>query len=321
MHHILNRIVKNIQDFYKFLKLKFVRKTNKPLQYILYEDFFCCEKATNVLDSTFLKSHVTLPNKWLKWNKYLFQLVLIIFLILQLISFAFSVQDKVFDIMIENALMSGVVFVILTKIYVVFYWHRKNIDETVERLERHFPQSGVDQLILKVPEHLRTAKLLEKIYYIILFTTGILISLMPFLLQIYGALKSVQVDWMLLYNFHMPLDLLQPVVYELIWIIEVWLTNTAVFYIISTDLIFANLIQILTIEFDMLSQKISEIDSIENEEDAIKELKNLVDIHQDLVEISTKLEEIFSPLLLINAFGSITSLCFACFIIVVSRIF
>lgn len=318
MHHILNTIVKNIQDFYKFLKHKFVKK---PPQFILYQDFFCCEKTANLLGFTFLKGHGFLPNKWLKLHKYLFHVGIIMLLILELISFALSARDKLFEVMIENSLIGGVTFVILTKIYVVLYWNRKNIHETIQRLERHFPQSRVDQLILKVPAQLRIAKLLEKIYYIMFFFTVTLFSLTPFLHQIFGALKSIHVDWMLILNFNIPIDLLQPFLYESTYIIEVWVVSVGIVNVISTDLIFISLLQILTIEFDTLSLKMSEIDSIENEEDAIRELKNLVDIHQELIEISSKLEDIFSPLLLINVFGSIITLCVACFIIVVRTIF
>jgi hypothetical protein len=57
---------------------------------------------------------------------------------------------------------------------------------------------------------------------------------------------------------------------------------------------------------------------MENDEDVIKELKILVDIHQELIEASEKLEEIFSPLELINVFGYITALCTACFLAAVN---
>ncbi|KAL7025511.1 hypothetical protein ACKWTF_013503 [Chironomus riparius] len=87
-------------------------------------------------------------------------------------------------------------------------------------------------------------------------------------------------------------------------------------YIISTDLIFANLIQVSTMELDILSEKIKDVGLIDNEKIAIKELKNLIDIHQELIEVSEKLNEMFSPFQLINSFGSIVALCTGCFLAV-----
>lgn len=50
-------------------------------------------------------------------------------------------------------------------------------------------------------------------------------------------------------------------------------------------------------------------------------LKKFVDVHQELIEVSNDLEEIFSPILLINCVRSIVSLCTACFLSVVSFYF
>ena len=70
-------------------------------------------------------------------------------------------------------------------------------------------------------------------------------------------------------------------------------------------------------EFDILGQVISEIDMIDGEEEAIKELKKLVNVHQELIEVSEEISDIFSGLLLVNSFGSILILCSASFLAVV----
>jgi len=141
---------------------------------------------------------------------------------------------------------------------------------------------------------------------------------MPFLHQVYGAVKSKNVEWECIFNLVLPFDQFQPIVYVIMWILESWIIILSAVYTLCTDLLFASLVQILSMELDILSQIISEIDMADGEEEAIKELKKLVDIHQQLIEVSGKLNEIFSPLLLINVFGSITTLCTACFLSVVS---
>ena len=48
-----------------------------------------------------------------------------------------------------------------------------------------------------------------------------------------------------------------------------------------------------------------------------KRLKSLVNNHQELIEISEKLEEVFSPILFINIFCVIAAMCTTCFLSVV----
>ena len=76
---------------------------------------------------------------------------------------------------------------------------------------------------------------------------------------------------------------------------------------------------ILNMEFDILGQVMSEIDPREDQEGAIKEMKNLIDIHQEFIGIAEKLQEIFSLILFVNIFGMIYLICGTAFLSVVSE--
>ena len=135
--------------------------------------------------------------------------------------------------------------------------------------------------------------------------------------QIYGVISSKPVEWETILTMILPFDQFQPVIYVFMWISESWFLLFTSFTLICTDLIFANLTLILSMEFDILGQVISEIDMIDGEEEAIKELKKLVNVHQELIEVSEEISDIFSGLLLVNSFGSILILCSASFLAVV----
>jgi hypothetical protein len=77
--------------------------------------------------------------------------------------------------------------------------------------------------------------------------------------------------------------------------------------LIIWDGLYAELMMITSMEFDNLAKKISEAKSCED-------LKKLIKIHQQLLEVTEKLEEIFSPLLLTNITTSISILCVAAFL-------
>ncbi|XP_070506810.1 putative odorant receptor 92a [Chironomus tepperi] len=167
--------------------------------------------------------------------------------------------------MIENIMFGGLFVLSLFQMYTVFYQNQTKIIEIIEKLKEHYPHSGIDQFMFKVPKYLKTTKFHENGYYLI---TTVL-----------------------------------------------WTIIFVTFYYICTDMLFANMTQVLCMELDILGQIMSKIDPDKNEEEAIKELKKLVDIHQQLIEVSEKLQEIFSPLQLINAFGSIAALCTAIFLV------
>jgi len=312
----MSRIGENFQKLFQIIKLKFARK-QEGLQIILFREFFRCEKSANILGFGFLKNHDTPPSKLTRLNSLLFQLSIFLLFVLQVISFVINVKHKLIYEAIDNLFCNGVIFVILFKIYLIFYHNRTNIYEVIATLDKHFPHSGVDQLKFKIHKYLRTLKLHEKLYYIILLTVLFNFCSMPLVHQIYGKVKSIDVEWELIMPLKLPFDQFIPVIYGLVNLIEAWICIFGIFAILSTDLLFASVMQILSMEFDILGQVISEI-NIENDEEAIKELKILVDIHQELIEASEKLEEIFSPLQLFNTFGSITALCTACFLAAVN---
>ncbi|KAL7039895.1 hypothetical protein ACKWTF_000166 [Chironomus riparius] len=316
MQNIANKVRKNFQDLEKFLKLKFGKKRSVP-HHILFQELFRCEGTARILAHSFFKETLTKPNKFAVANRIATQTAIPLFLIVEIISFGLSIQQNLINIMFENVVFCGSYFILTIKIYSVFQRDRVKIHEIIEKLDEHFPHYGVDQLIFKAQNYLDTLKLVETIYYIIYIFAGIQISLMPFLHQIYGAAKSITIEWETLFALTLPFDQLQPIVYESIWIIESWLFLFTFVYLICGDMLFYSLIQILAMELNILGQVISEIDMSEGEEAAIKELKKLIVIHDQLIQVSKKLNEMFCGLQFVNVFGSIIALCTASFLLVV----
>ena len=125
---------------------------------------------------------------------------------------------------------------------------------------------------------------------------------------------SIDIEREYIFSIYLSFDLMNMFVYPIIYMMESWMVTCSVLYIVCTELIFASLVVIVAMELDILGHKISEIIVDDAEEEAIKELKKIVDIHQELIEASDKINEIFSFLLFCNTFVSITSLCTACFL-------
>ncbi|CAG9806538.1 unnamed protein product [Chironomus riparius] len=308
MQNISNKTQKGFQDFEKYLKFRFVRKQSVS-KFLLFQDFLRFEKLAKILGFTFLKDEITPPNKWLKLNSLILYPAVVIIFLAQMISIIMSVQQKSFFVTMENVMILGGYVIAAGKLFIIFHYKRDKIDDVIETLDKHFPHFGVDQLIFKVQKYLNEVKLFEKIQCSLFLFSLWHVTFFPFEHQIYGFIRSEAVEWETVLTMILPFDQFQPAIYIFMRISETWILMFTCFIFICTDLIFASLTLILSMEFDILGQVISAIDMIHSDEKALKELKKLIGIHQELIEVSEKISDIFSGLLLINSFASILVLC------------
>jgi hypothetical protein len=315
MMDIVQKFAINLRNLVKYLKLKFKRKRSVP-KYILFRDFFICEKFGRILGISFLPNLESPQNKWIRRNGILNQVAMPIFMVLFLVSICFSVHQGKLYTVIENVCMVGILCYILVKIYAIFYKNMAKITEVIEKLDEHFPHSGVDQLRYNASVYWSTLNYMYRTYKIA-YCVVPYFCIIPLFHQIYAAYMSIDLEWEPIFTLNLGFDQLHPVAHALIYLCEAWYILFGAFFPLSIDLLYASLMQILTMELDILGQVISEIDLENGEEEAVKEVKKLVGIHQELIEVSEKMEEIFSPIFLINALGSIVGLCTACFLSVV----
>lgn len=316
MKNFVENILKRVQKTRKYLELKFQKKT--PVETcISFQKFFACEKFSQLAGYSFLLNPENPVNKWARLNTTLSQVGQIILIFIYIISIILSIREGQLYVVIENVLMTAVLFVILIKIYLVLYMHKREICEVTERLKVHFPNSLADQKVYNVSEYWRMLNNLNIFYTINYFSVVPYFCMFPFLKHIYCTYMSIESEKEHIFVINLAFHQLQPVVYELIYIFEAWMVACAVLSLVSFDLLYENLVQTLVMEFDILGQAISKINFDQGEAEAVKQLKSLVDIHQELIDIAEKLEEFFSPILLINTFAAIVTLCTASFLSVV----
>ena len=247
----------------------------------------------------------------------LIQVATFILIIIFLISISLSARDGHLYVMLENVVLLGAFFIALVKVYFVFHKNLAKIFEALQKLDEYFPHSEADQLVYNVSKNFHILRKMYIVYNISYYTLIPQFCLMPFVFQMYSAYKSLDMEWETVLAMNLGFNQLRPVVYELIYMLEVWFIIFFVYYVTGSDLLYANIVQILSMEFDILGQVISEIDVDNREDEALKELKKLVDIHQELIEVSEKLKEIFSPSIFINLFVTISGLCCTSFLSVV----
>lgn len=303
-----------------FIKIasKYLQRSKKfKKKELCFQDFLPCEQIAQTLGYTFLPKFKNFPTKLARRNGILVQVMQVVILILLSASFVLSVKADQLYIMFENVLFVGVNTVMIVKIYMTFYQNLSKIHDIIEKLNKNFPHCEIAKKVSRFHKNLKTLNKFKKLFFLAYNSIVLQFCLMPFLHQMYGQYKSIDVQWEQIFALNLPIEQFKISVYPFIYIIEAWIAYFAMQYVICTDMLFACIMEILVMEFKTLGQKFSEIKLDVPEKKAIQELKKLVNVHQELIEISDEIDEVFSPILLINAFGSITGLCTACFLSVV----
>lgn len=312
--------MKKVQQFFRDLKLRLKlkwqrRQTNFLIQ---FSDFFPFEFFFKFCGFPFLQSYNA--RRDFIWQICFggYNLSTIMLAIASLISAGiyFNTPDS-FLLTTESFAFFWVFAAILFKGYYVMFFNRMKIVKVLEKLDEHFPLHCLDQDKFKVASYLKKLKIISIITIFVYIAVTLNFVTFPLQRQIYGLLTSQSVEWEKILVLKYPFDVMKPIAYWLVFIFEFCEINFGAFLVLSTDLFYAELLCVLSMEFDILSQLIAEIDLEDGDENAIRELKKLVDIHQQLIEVAENLEEIFSRLLLANLLAFIFVLCIGAFLTVV----
>ncbi|KAG5669096.1 hypothetical protein PVAND_016993 [Polypedilum vanderplanki] len=317
--HFLSNFVTNLKSF--LLKSNHVHS-----MFIAYNEFFKCEKILQLLGCTFLPTYLEIDLSLRKFHYKIACIGLLTNAIHGHISFVISGNallrgDKNYVFMfLENLSVTGIFMTVLVKAFLLLFKHKNHLQIIIERIEQYFPKSGTDQVVFKTDKYL---KLIKTFYFVlVVHYSEVLLQfcLIPFLHKFWGWYFSNDVQWEPILSLIYPFDQQQPIIYCMIYLLNFWLLMVLAFISSATDLLFASMTNVLSMEFDNLAQIISGIDwddddnHEEAEEKAIEKLKILINVHNDLCDIAQNLNNIFSPLLLINMVASICSLCIFAFL-------
>ncbi|KAG5667250.1 hypothetical protein PVAND_015240 [Polypedilum vanderplanki] len=150
-------------------------------------------------------------------------------------------------------------------------------------------------------------------------TVVVQFSSMPFLHQLYGWFCSKNIKWEHVFALNLPFDTIQSsLIFWPFYCTELWIVFYNILIVGGTDMLYATLTHLTTMELNNLGQIMAEINWDDEDEEgelkAIEEIKKLAGIHQQLIEVTEELNDIFSPLMLVNVFGMLITLCIGAFL-------
>ncbi|KAL7025573.1 hypothetical protein ACKWTF_013538 [Chironomus riparius] len=299
----------------QFIKQKLFRESQASnIQY--FRDFFQCEEIFIKFGINFLKSSTTseTARKWEKHHFVAMKMATVVVVMLSIINFVISIVDQSIVLAIESSAAVGIFTLMLLKIHTVMIKNRGTLMEILEKLEFHFPTDAWNQHVFEVQNYLSTLKTFRKITIVIYSTIYIQLISVPFFQLFYRWITSSDFVIDLIIQCYIPFDYSNPLVYSIIYVIHAWMFLVNVLALFSNELLYFGLIIVLSMEFDILGHLISEIDPREGLECALTQMKMFIKIHQELIAIAEKLEDIFSMILFVNIFGMIYLICGTAFL-------
>lgn len=289
-----------------------------------FRDFFQCEEIFLKFGVNFLNPSIIseASHKWQKIHFTALKIATFVIILLSVINFVISLlPNGSIVVAIESSAAVGIFVLMLLKIYTVMMRNRVTLMEILDKLDFHFPTDAWNQHVFMVENYLKTLRIFKKITLLIYTAISIQLISVPFCQLFYRWITSSPVEIDLIIKCYVPLDYSNPFVYAVVYIFHCWIFLLNVLALFSNELLYFGLMIILSMKFDILGQVMSEIDPREDKESAVNELKTLIKIHQELIEIAEKLQNIFSLILFVNIFGMIYLICGTAFLSIVSVIF
>lgn len=140
-------------------------------------------------------------------------------------------------------------------------------------------------------------------------------NLAPLFLIIFYYFKDGSYHKRMPYVMYYPWDCNKPIYYELSYLVVTWGAFTSAVSILSTDLMFCNMVTFVCLRFEALRKKIRRI---VNGEGSRRRLRHWIDDHNEVIAIVDEIEKIFSLSILINFLGSSLIICLVGFQTLVS---
>jgi hypothetical protein len=188
--------------------------------------------------------------------------------------------------------------------YYVIYRHQSGIREIIDSLSRTFTKQEIESDDIKW--YFQFFQRYTKYYSRIMFTSMFFFCLEPLKTFITTGKR------ILAFIVMFPFDATQLMYYPFIM---TWLFFCHLMYVlgsVANEVLLYGIITVLSMEFKLLRVKIAAIDEAKDEE-IPKRLKEAIERHSQLLDISAKLETIFSPTFFCNFVLSSIVICFTAF--------
>ena len=187
-------------------------------------------------------------------------------------------------------------------------WNTEKFCEVLEFIQRRFSSSIADQKQLKIHQKLNK---INAFFWILIQLYLILVavySFVPCFEMAYSYLALGHFEKSLPYFYWFPFNPYKNnVLYVLCYFVQVFSAFFLIVEMLAADLLFYSASELISIQYNVLSHKLS------GQKPSEEDLKQIVEEHNGLIQICQKVDQIYSQTLFLNFMGSSLFICFLAF--------
>lgn len=186
--------------------------------------------------------------------------------------------------------------------FLAVWYNRSAIIDIINSLRENFPSSDDQRFKVRIEKAYTALDRFQKAYFCNIMVYGVVASLSGLAKT---SLKNFENDT-LAHSMWLPFTIDGPGKYFAVFFLVGWLSIQCIFFTLGNELTMLGLIQVLSIEFEVLSLDMAQIDAKTD----YKIVVELIKRHDQLLKISESIESIFSSSIFLTLTGSAIILCF-----------
>lgn len=267
-----------------------------------YDSFFRLPKIFGLLNGVVYNDEKP-SSKWSKAKNVYFWISLmhsILVAVLELVYLAKSVEqnaDFVFIMSLVPLVGHGILAIV--KLSVQKYYH-KEINTILVSLKGIYPCTLDDNITKDYSKKI----LYMKLFVIFYLVTLIFFNIVPFAPVLHTYFTTGVFEKTLPFFIYYWYDWRRPILYELTFIEQIWVSTASVVANMNIDLMLCSLILQISMHFDVLSDRLSVLQHNDH-----KELTKCVERHSVLLDLCLRVENIFSRSMLASFLLSSVIIC------------
>ncbi|XP_059049045.1 odorant receptor 85c-like [Achroia grisella] len=198
-------------------------------------------------------------------------------------------------------------------------WYKKDkFKQLIDELAVIWPDPQSDKEAQTIKENsLSTLHIAHQWYFAINIIGLWFYNLTPVAIYMYESLLGQESKMGLIWVSWYPFDKYKPVIHIFVYIFEIFIGQTCVWFMVSTDLLFSGMASHIGMMLRILQRRLQNVAiSNQTDEEVYKDIMENIKLHQRLIRYCKDLSDAFSLAFLVNIMLSSVNICCVVFVIV-----
>ncbi|KAL1379902.1 hypothetical protein pipiens_003693 [Culex pipiens pipiens] len=253
------------------------------------------------------EQHLAKPSRWIKFKRIFFWFTYVHDLLCIALEVAYFVEavQRMASLAHLMVLVVCIGFLTYTIIKLTMHkLHEVELNEILIQLKDLYPETLDTKPAEEYRRHIWFLKLFSVLYVVVLVVFNVIF----YAPSITVLIKTGHWEKILPFYLKYWYDWRKPVVFELTFLHQIWVSSSAVTGVLLADTLYCTIILLISMQFELLGKRLEESELDE------PELVKCVEKHLLLIDVCARFERIYSPSLLVTFVGSSGVICCCLFL-------